>query len=604
MSGDARDRALREYWKDQYDFIDVKTTTASFDAIRGEHRLVMDGAARMQWKDGWYETDGTAVGYKADFSRDSGSNRDAPFAVAFPRYTRTIETILLPPGASGFRTSEKADVNETVAGVEYRRTAKIVGNIVTIEKSERSIAAEFAAADAPAAQKTLRDLAERTVYVARPDRYRQTEKEVDAVLASTPANAYEFNERGYRLIDRGKYDEAIADFDRAIALDPKFVWAFANRGLAHAWKDEPTAAAKDLDAATALDAANPVVFRARGLLAERRKDWAAAVAAFNRSLQIDPDNGFAWGHLVTTQRSAGNTDAALADAAQAIRRNPAAIDMYLLRANMLRGKRPNEAIAEAGALMKANPDSVDAHVGAARILDALGKKEEALRAFDRAIAIGPDSLIYINRAEIRPRDDVAGRRADLEAAAKLDPESGVPIVGLAKLHEQVGNTAAALAAWSEAIAVEPDAPEGLIGRGVLHARAGRDEAAAKDFAAARALTSEPHMLNSLCWAKATAGGALESALADCNAALAKAPDSPAFLDSRALVYLKLGQLDKAMTDYDAALKGAPEQTASLYGRAVVWARRGDKAKSDVDAAAALSLNPDVERRFAEYRIKR
>lgn len=76
-------------------------------------------------------------------------------------------------------------------------------------------------------------------------------------------------------------------------------------------------------------------------------------------------------------------------AARAIKQNPAAVDMYLLRATMLGGARKAEAFAEADALVKANPDNVEAHVGAAKIYAAYGKRNEAMRASDRALAIGP-----------------------------------------------------------------------------------------------------------------------------------------------------------------------------------------------------------------------
>ena len=46
----------------------------------------------------------------------------------------------------------------------------------------------------------------------------------------------------------------------------------------------------------------------------------------------------------------------------------------------------------------------------------------------------------------------------------------------------------------------------------------------------------------MCWAKAIAGVALGSALADCNAALAKAPNVAGYLDSRGLVLLRLDRL--------------------------------------------------------------
>lgn len=141
LVGEARDRALKNYWKQQYDFIDVKTASASFDQKAGELRLSMTGEAKLDWANGNYQTDGTNVGYKADFGRDPGPDKDAPFAVPYPYFTRTRETIVLPKGAGEFQIGTGMEVDQTAGGIEYRRHASIASGVFTIEKTERSVVA-------------------------------------------------------------------------------------------------------------------------------------------------------------------------------------------------------------------------------------------------------------------------------------------------------------------------------------------------------------------------------------------------------------------------------------------------------------------------------
>jgi len=43
LVGDARDRALRDYWKSESNFVDVDSTASSFDPKTGERRLSMTG---------------------------------------------------------------------------------------------------------------------------------------------------------------------------------------------------------------------------------------------------------------------------------------------------------------------------------------------------------------------------------------------------------------------------------------------------------------------------------------------------------------------------------------------------------------------------------
>jgi Flp pilus assembly protein TadD len=154
-----------------------------------------------------------------------------------------------------------------------------------------------------------------------------------------------------------------------------------------------------------------------------------------------------------------------------------------------------------------------------------------------------------------------------------------------------------------ALVGSPDDPALLTGRGIAYSRAGDSSHADQDFAAARAKATKPLLLNNICWSKAIAGVALASALADCNAALAKAPDTPHYLDSRAFVLLRLGRIDDAIADYDQALAKNPRLPSSLFGRAVAWARKGVSSKSQADAEAAMRIDPDIRATFEGYGVK-
>ena len=244
LAADARDRALRDYWKARLGFVEIQSASATFDKAKGELRVAMTGLAKMEWKGGQYETDGTRIGFLADFSRDPGPDRDAPFAVPYPYFNKVVEAITLPPGVPGPKDGSAALVSETIAGVEYRRTAGMAGNVFTVEKSERSVAPEFPAKDAPAAQARLRELASTAIAIRLPPGYRPTGREIAEAQAATPTTAAGFFGRARMMMQTGRYDEAIADLDRAARLDPKDAWILANRGLSRVWKEEFAEAAR------------------------------------------------------------------------------------------------------------------------------------------------------------------------------------------------------------------------------------------------------------------------------------------------------------------------------------------------------------------------
>ncbi len=601
LTGAARDEALRRYWKGRYDFVEPAKTSASFDPDSGEQKLTMEGLARMDWKDGWYETDGMRVGYKADFTREASQDQSAPFAVSYPYYGRSSEKILLPPGFSGKGGADNANVDETVAGIEYKRSATLKDDVFLIEMSERSVAPEFPASEAKAAEAALRRLADETVYLRKPNDYHPTDKDVEVMVAQTPDNAKGYFERGRALMDRGRFGDATADFTKAHELSPKDSWTLANRAICLIWTGDYAAAEADLDALAAIDPKNMLLLRARGLMAERKGQWADAVASYDKAMEVGDKDSFTIGHRAIAQRALGNMDAALADAEAAIALNPRWIDLYMMRASIFRARGDHDAgLKEAVTLEQKRANDAYAHVAAASIFKSLGKWDMALGAYDRAIAIKPEGYIYLNRGQRRPKSEVAARRADFDEAVRLDPDLKEAWAAKADLELEQGDMKAATDSYSKAIAKFPDSVDLLAGRGLAHDKAGEGALAEKDFADARAKASEPVLLNNLCWKKATAGRALESALRDCDAALKVMVDFPPYLDSRALVLLQLGRLDEAIGDYDKVLKQEGAIASSLYGRALARSRKGDAVKAAEDRAAALKLNSEVAAEFEGY----
>lgn len=602
LDAEARDRALRGFWRAQLDFVDISSVSATFDPKIGEERLVMDGVAHMDWSSGYFETDGMTVGYKPDFFRDPRSIQDAPYATAYPYFTRTTETIVLPPGFGATPNSAKSDLDQTVAGMEYHRHASLQGNAFVIEKTERSLAPEFPAKDAPAASTILHQIADKTVVLYKPSGYRPTAQEAPAPMSATPTTAADFIQRAGALLGREKFDDAIADFTQAITLDPKNVLALSGRGMAYAMKGVQAAATRDEDAAVAIDPKNLIVLRGRGIIAYRKRDYTGAIAAYDAVLAIDPKDNFSVGNRANAEYAAQRFDAALRDTAAALKGNPKWVEMRLLRAEILRRQGDTgELLAEAAALA-AYPDNSYAQVAAADAYSSLGKTAEATQAYDRALAIKPEAYIYVNRSENRPKSDLAGRRADLDAALALNPKYSPALAAQARLLQEQGDSAAAIATLSKALEASPKDLELLLRRGIAYAKASDRARADADFAAVRTQASTASGLNYVCWEKATAGVALESALADCDAALAKTPGFPAYLDSRAFVLLRLGRLDEAIAGYTQAIHKAPQQAASLYGRGVAWSRKGDKAQAAADQAVALKIDPKVRTEFEGYGV--
>ena len=184
----------------------------------------------------------------------------------------------------------------------------------------------------------------------------------------------------------------------------------------------------------------------------------------------------------------------------------------------------------------------------------------AMGDLDQALKLKPDFVqALMARGVMRMAGhDLAGARTDFEAAAKSDSNMRLAIAGI---YDGEGLQDDAIGQYDLWILAHP-----------------------KDDAMAEAL-------NGRCWARGQSGRDLDKALADCDGALKLKPHTSAFLDSRGLVRLRLGQFDGAITDYDEALKLQPKLAWSLYGRGLAELKKGLKAQGDADIQAATALAP-------------
>lgn len=601
LSADQRDEGLREKAKSYFDDFAVSSSGVNFDKAKREFAITIKGTAKLNWKDGWAYVPTSSIAFTPDFDRPAGPLHDVPFSVNHPRFVKDVATIKLP---HGFAAQQKiaTPVHETLAGVEYNRSETVNGDVLTVESSERSLAAEVSYKLALAAAPRLKALDRDDVYLHGTANYAPTQQDLAAAAATTPVSADDYVSRGNVYLDGGKYDQALADFSQALKLEPDDKWALAARGIAHVWKRNFDEAQKDLDAAEARDPGNYVILHARGLMAELKGDCAKAVEFYSKSLAKGPDS-FALGHRATCEYSMAKQDLALADSASALKASPNWMSMRVLRANIYKVQGKNDLVAaEAEALVRDNPTSDYAWVAAGKTYAAIGKREKAMEAFDHALAIKPLAYIYLNRAQARPFTDKAGRVADLDAALKLEPDNADVLAEKAEELATKGDYKGALQLYDRVVRAEPDTSYYALRRAVILFKTGDTSQAKKLLNAQRAKAKVANDFNSLCWAKATAGILLDEALEDCHQALKLAPDTGGYIDSLALVELRLGRVDEAIADYERAI-AKKTGAASYMGQAIAYARKGDKAHADVDLAQALKIDSNEQTRFEEFGLK-
>ena len=201
------------------------------------------------------------------------------------------------------------------------------------------------------------------------------------------------------------------------------------------------------------------------------------------------------------------------------------------------------------------------------------------------------------------RGDFNGAVAAFDDAIRLDPGQSAALGNRAFAYWRKGEIDRAIGDYSQAIELDPSNFTNRLNRAIAYNRVGEYERAVADLD--RVIAAQPdnvEALNSRCWARAMLVH-LQEALADCNDALKRRANDANILNSRGFVHLRLGRLDRAIADYNAALRAEPKLAGSLYGRGLAKVGRGDRAGGNEDVAAARALDPGIQETFARYGIR-
>lgn len=166
------ERAYRQQYANVAGGTDFDQVTWRDDTARDLFTIELTGANDMDWRK---NQDLGVREYKVGLGgvarlfpkREPGPNRDAPFAVPFPAYTRLRTEIVLPDGGKGFTVRGPTGV-EHVAGLEIASTAAIEGNVASFTVDQHSMTSEITAAEAEAANLQLRKLRDVESFVRAP----------------------------------------------------------------------------------------------------------------------------------------------------------------------------------------------------------------------------------------------------------------------------------------------------------------------------------------------------------------------------------------------------------------------------------------------------
>jgi WD40 repeat protein/tetratricopeptide (TPR) repeat protein len=409
--------------------------------------------------------------------------------------------------------------------------------------------------------------------------------EYGELIRIDPKSATGYTSRAALYRRKGQFDKAIADYDQVIRLDPQSAAAYFNRAQAHLEKSDFDRAPADLSKAVELAPDHALFWYwralarvAAGRLDEYRRDCAEMLRHFGATEDADAAHWTAWSCTLAPD-AAADWSVPLALAKKAAKGDPDSIQYMITHGAVLyRAGRVQQAIQR---LMDAEPlhQALDPTLPSspayawfylAMAHHRLGHGDEAKKFLNKAAAAWMDEETREPKAPTAPRP-AWNRRLTLKLlsdeahtllktdAARLPESPGKRAEACyvrGRAHAEKGELAQAIAAYDEAIKLDPHWVEYYGDRGNLHAQKGQ----------------------------------LDLAIADFTEAIRLDPSDPQARVNRGSAYIDKGEPQKAAADFKEALRVNPLCAQQCFARAEDCRKANQRERALAEYRKAMRLD--------------
>jgi tetratricopeptide (TPR) repeat protein len=630
------EKAFKDSIAESYDWIKADSAEIAEQAD-GSVRATLLGKGKGAWNvddktraPTWYAN---TTAYLTSFdARTEGVDRDAPYALTFPKRERYVTRVKLPRGGTGFALAGD-DVDATVANIHLVRKSKLDGEWATIEFEVANVAPEVKSAEALAANDKFKALPTgEYVGIRAPRDLRMTSKEADAFAATTTDKAEGLLQLGLAKEKADDVDGARKDYDSAVEADPKSRARYFRAALEFR-QGQSAAALADLDS---LIADHPkegsyYIQKAQFLMSLRRETDAvkALVAAESAgatdanllprraylrwrthdpeakddiaaALKADPDNAIVKLMAVVIDLPVDQSSAALSR--QTVDRliplmaqSPSAEGYAYLGQNQT-VLRDFAAAARSYDRAIAIEDRPAYHASRAEARLGAGDKTGALADYDALVKLEPSKASFSSRAYFKYRQkDYAGAEKDYVAAVAIDPEDIEMQSNRIQMVRLAGDGARADRLWDELLAAKPGSALLRLGRARDYVgQKAYDKALSElDAGLSRAKDRDERLaIFQLRQSTLESLKRYDEALAVIDQVVVEAPDNSMGYNNRCwLKATRNLKLETAVADCDKALQIDPRNFAALDSRGLAHLRVGQFEASITDYDAALGERP-------------
>jgi tetratricopeptide (TPR) repeat protein/serine/threonine protein kinase len=436
-------------------------------------------------------------------------------------------------------------------------------------------------------------------------------------IARDPKHAYYHTNLGTALHDAGDLAGAIAEYQIALRLRRNYATAYLNLGAVLAHRGDLPGAIAAYRKAIEINPNHAVAHNNLGFALSDRGDRRGAIAQYRKAIACDPDLPLAHYNFGNALYQRKDFPAAIAAYCKAIDLAPGWAEA---RYNLGVARRDNNdlpgAIAAYRQALALKPDYTAAHINLGRALEDSGDLRGAITAFRKGLTACRKALAlqkkkgrpparrkdsannatlataYFNLGNVLEKTgNLAESIAAYQQALQLQPKFAEALTNLAVALQAKGDWRAALAATRKAIASNPSYPEAHNNLGFILERTGDRPGAVKAYRKAIACAPKYALGRNNLALLLCRQRNLDEAAAECRTALRHQPGFVNAHNTLGLVLKARGDLDGAIAQFEKALQGKPDYFEALLNLGSARSEQGAYADAAIQFGKARKLQP-------------
>ncbi len=226
-------------------------------------------------------------------------------------------------------------------------------------------------------------------------------------------------------------------------------------------------------------------------------------------------------------------------------------------------------------------------------LYSLGKHENGLACYDKAIAINPEyaDAYYSRGNAYYDKESLEQAIADYSKAIEINPVYLKAYYNRGVFYYKKGNLVQAISDYNKAIAINPEYADAYYSRGKAYYDKGNLAQAVSDYS--RVIEINPVYPKVYCNRGSVYydKGDLELAISDYNKAIEIDPQYAEAYNNRGIAYHKKGKLELAISDYSRAIEINPQYAEAYNDRGIAYYKKGNLEQAIFDYSKAIENNP-------------